>query len=1046
MARFFIDRPIFAIVVSLFLTIGGLIAAFNLPISQYPQISPPQVSVSANYTGANASVVEESIAQVLETGITGIENMQYMTSSSSDNGMYSLTVQFDLGTDIDMATVQVQNKVAQAQASLPQDVINTGVTTSKVSPDMALVVAVHSPNGTYDSTYLKNYCSIYMVDDAKRVGGVGDIAEFGSNFAMRIWLKPDKMAQYGVTVTDVQNAVASQNIQAPAGSVGQPPSPAGQEHQYTVQVQGRLANPTEFSNIIIRSESEGSSIRIKDVAKVELASKDFFYSGDLNHNDAAIFAVQLTPDANALQTVADVRAVFDAAAKDFPEDMEIKYIVDNTIYVKESLKEVGHTFFEALLLVLIIVFIFLQSVRATLIPMLAVPVSLIGTFAAFLILGFSINTLTLFAMVLAIGLVVDDAIVVIEAVEYNMRYHKMAPKEATIKAMQEVSGPVVAIAFVLASVFIPVAFMSGTTGVLYRQFALTIAVSMGLSAIIALSLTPALCTLLLKPHEENAHSGKIQRYFRLFNIGFEKLTRQYGKILAKLTAKIKLGLVSLLVIVVLAVGLAQMLPTSFVPDEDQGYYLGVVILPESTNLIRTREVANDIIKPIKGLPGVEDTLIITGYNLATSSLKSSASSVFVPLKPWEERTSEDLQIGSQVAKAFGVTMSRPEATTMFFTPPSLPGLGAVGGFSFIIQDRSGGTIEDLAGISDQFIAAIQKRPEITSISSNFSINTPSYKLEVDREKVEKLGVKVSDVFTTLQAFLGGYPINDYNAFGRTYKVVMQAGAEYRSNIEDTKFLFVRSAAGEMIPLDTLLKPVSTSGPTTISRFNGYRSVQFNGSPASGYSSGEAMAALEEVAKQVLPEGYTYDWTGQSREEKAAGSTTALIFAMAIIFVFLCLAALYESWSIPFVVLLSVPTGLFGCFLFQYFRGFENDIYMQIGLIMLIGLAAKNAILIVEYAKVRTDAGMEPIKAAIEASKLRLRPIIMTSLAFIIGCIPLAIATGAGAGSRTSMGNAVVGGMFTATTLGIFLIPVLFVAVNMLMRRFSKKDSNIDLNQ
>jgi len=1034
MARFFIERPVFAIVLSLFITIGGIIAGFNLPIAQYPQISPPQVSVSATYTGANAKVVEETVAQVIEKEVNGVEDMVYMSSTSSDSGRYSLNVRFKHGVDPDMATVRVQNKVAQANATLPQDVLNNGVTTKKVSPDMALMFALSSPKGTYDATFLKNYGSVYFIEDVKRVKGVGDIAEYGSDFAMRIWLKPDKMAQLGVTAADISTAIESQNIQAPAGGIGKSPVPTGQEFEYTVQVQGRLIQQEEFENIIVRSLSDGSSIKVKDIATVELESRTFSFHADMNRAESAGFAVNLTPDANALDTVAGVRQVLDEAAKNLPDDVKLLYIYDSTENIRASLTEVVHTFFEALLLVLVVVFLFLQSARATFIPMLAIPVSLVGTFAAFVALDFSINTLTLFAMVLAIGLVVDDAIVVIEAVEYNMRDKGLSPKEATIAAMDQVSGPVIAIAFVLASVFIPVAFMGGTTGILYRQFALTIAISMALSAIVALSLTPALCTLMLKPHDPNAHKGLTGRFFDAFNNWFERTVQSYGLGLGKVTKRVRLVMVLLVVLVIMIGGIAKYLPTAFVPEEDQGFFAGSITLPEATNLERTRAVALKINDVMVDHPSIKMTGVISGFDIITGSQKPNAATMFVPLVDWKERTAS---VQDLIGRAFGITMPRPEATSIFFNMPALPGLGSVGGFEFVVQDRSGGSVEELAEVSNNLIDAARKRPEFMRISSNLQANTPGYRFDVDREKVQKLGVPLSDVFVTLQAFLGGYPVNDFTRFGKTYKVMLQAEAPFRADVDDIRFLFVRNNNGEMIPVDTLIKPVQINGPINLNRFNAYRSFTISGSQSTAYSSGQAMAAMEEVAGEVLPQGYTFEWTGQSLEEKESGSTTALIFALAICFAFLCLAALYESWSVPFVVLLSVPSGLLGCFFFQYIRGLENDIYMQIALITTIGLAAKNAILIVEYAKVRTDAGMDIIKAVIEASKIRLRPIIMTSLCFIFGCLPLALAAGAGAAARNSMGTAVVGGMFTATILGVFLVPVLFIGIQRITNRLFK---------
>ena len=1027
MAKFFIDRPIFAIVLSIVIVLIGSISAFNLPIAQYPQITPPQVSVSGSYTGANAEVVEQTMAQLIELQVNGTEDMVSMQSTSADSGSYSLTAKFDLSKNADMATVQTQNRVAQANASLPAEVTTAGITTRKVSPDNSLIFTLWSPNGSYDSTFLKNFGSIYLVEDLKRIKGVGNIMEYGADYGMRIWLQPDKMAQLKLTGSDISTAISTQSVQAPAGTIGQRPSSSQQEFQYTARVQGRLTEPKEFENIIVSSQN-GNFIRIKDVAKVEMGGKDYGFQSFLNGHSAVAFAVQLTTDANALETITKVQEKLAEASKTFPSDVAYYSVVDNTKFVRESMKEVAKTFAEALLLVLLVVFLFLQSWRATLIPMLAIPVSLVGTFGAFVVMGFSINTLTLFAMVLAIGLVVDDAIIVIEAVEHHMRYNGLSPKEATKLAMSEVSGPVVAIAFVLASVFIPVAFFGGTTGVLYKQFALTIAVSMALSAIVALSLTPALCALILKPHDPDAHSGVLEKFFNKFNDVFEATVERYGRGLGKLIKRSALGIVFLAVLLLVIGKLFQLVPSSFVPSEDQGYFISSISLPEAASANRTATVANKIAEDMRALPGVSDTIVVQGYDILAGASKANSAIVFTKLKDWDERTAPGLGVEQQVMKVLMNGAHVPEAKVVSFNAPSLPGIGTVGGFTMMIEDKGGNTIEEMDRVSKEFMAAARKRPEIGMIYSTFGIDTPGYRFDVDREKAEQLGVPVNDVFTALQTFLGGVQVNDFNRFGRSYKVVMQAEQQFRNDVEGTRFFFVRSSSGVMVPLNTLLKPQTITAPPIIKRFNGYRSIQVGGNPAMGYSSGQALTALEEVAAQTLPSGFSYEWADQSREEKISGGRAPYVFGFALLFVFLCLAALYESFGIPFAVLLSVPTGIFGAFLFQYVRNLQNDVYMQIGMVMLIGLAAKNAILIVEYAKVRVDKGMDPVPAAIEAAKLRLRPIIMTSLAFIIGCLPLVVATGAGAGARNSMGTAVVGGMLAATLLGIFLIPVLFVLI------------------
>lgn len=1035
MSKFFIERPIFAIVIAIMITMIGVIAAFNLPVAQYPQITPPQASVSAVYTGANAQVIEQTIAQLVELQVNGVENMISMMSTSSDNGRYSLNVKFNVGTNGDIDTVQTQNRVAAANAGLPNEVTAAGVTTRKVSSDLAMIFSLYSPNGSYDQTFLKNYGSINVIEDLKRVKGVGDISEYGSDFGMRIWLKPDKMAQLGVTTTEVSNAISDQNIQAPAGTIGQQPAPSDQQFQYTARVQGRLVQPDEFKKIIIRANSDGSFIRLSDIADVDLGGRSYAYASKVDGQPTAGFAIQLTTDANVLETVGECKRVLAEASKKFPADMKYKIVVDTTDFVSESMKEVVITFIEALLLVVLVVFLFLQSARATLIPLLAVPVSLLGTFGAFLILGFTINTLTLFAMVLAIGLVVDDAIVVIEAVEHHMRYSGMSPHDATVRAMEEVSGPVVAIAFVLAAVFIPVAFYGGTVGVLYKQFALTIAVSMALSAVVALSLTPALCALLLKPYNPEQHTGLLARFFDKFNAWFENTVERYGRGIGRL---LKRATVSILIVgglLVVSGGLFKILPSSFVPAEDQGFSISQVYLPEAASLNRTGEAADKVADMIRSLPGVDSAMVVDGFDLLGSANKSSAAVIFTKLKPWDERTTPDKTVDRIVLGTMIGGSHIPEATTISFNAPALPGLGAQGGFTLMLEDRGGHTDAELDELNKSFLAAAKQRPEIGMISSSYSVNTPGYEYVVDREKAKMLGVAVDDIYKVLQVFLGGLEVNDFNAFGRSYKVIIQAQPGFRDKPEDIRYYYVKTSSGTMVPLNTVVKQQATAGPTVIKRFNGYRAIQLNGNQAAGYSSGQTMTALEEIAKQTLPNNVTYEWTDQSREEKISGGRAPMLFGLALCFVFLCLAALYESWSIPLVVLLSVPTGLFGAFFFQYIRHLENNLYMQIGLIMLIGLAAKNAILIVEFAKVRVDKGMNPVDAAIEAAKLRLRPILMTSLAFIIGCIPLAIATGAGAGARNAMGTAVVGGMLMATSIGIFLIPMLFVFIE---KHFTEK--------
>lgn len=1038
MAKFFIERPIFAIVISIMILVAGTISGLSLPIAQYPQIQPPTVSVSASYTGANAEVINQTVAQVLEEQVNGVQGMNYMSSNSDDSGAYSLEVVFELGVDGDIAAVKVQNSIAQANASLPSEVTAAGVTTRKASSDMVALLSFYSPKGTYDSMFLTNYFNIYLKDAIKRVNGVGDVMVMGTEPSRRIWINPDRMAEQGLTVSDVIQAVKEQNIQAPAGIIGAMPVPKKQEFQYTAKVQGRLTSVAEFENIIVKAQPNGAFIHLKDIARVETAGKELNYSAKQDGANAMAVGIQLTSDANAMNTMKGVNEAVAAAAANFPPDMKYKAVFNNTNFISESMTEVIKTFAEAMALVMLIVFIFLQSWRATLIPMLAVPVSLIGTFGAFVLLGFSINTLTLFAMVLAIGLVVDDAIVVIEAVEHHIRYSKLTPVEATKRAMSEVSGPVIAIAFVLAAVFVPVAFIGDMVGVLYRQFALTIAVSMALSAFVALSLTPALCALLLKPHEKQTKNRMLARFFDRFNDWFDRTTSAYSQTVQSLIAKAKYCCIFLLIILVGTVYLYKIVPTTFIPDEDQGFFVTAVTLPEGASMNRTQAVVDRLDKEIKELSGVNQVISVVGFDILSNGAKPNAAALFIGLEPWSKRKDPATQIDTLIGQVYGKADFFPEASIMAFNMPSLPGLGMVGGFSMVLQDMSGHSKEELDAITKKFVSAANQRPEVTAVYSTYKSDSPGYDFEVDREKVKSLGISLNDVFTALQVNFGGFQVNDFNMFNRTYKVVMQADTLFRHEADMTRFIYVRSANGSMIPLNTLLKPRLTTGPSSISRFNAARSIQINGSVGEGYSSGQAIAAMEKLAKETLPSGFNVEWSGQSRQEKKAGSTTMQILALSLVFVFLCLAALYESWSVPYAVMLSVPTGIFGALLSQYAMNLQNSVYMQIGVIMLIGLAAKNAILIVEFAKVRVDKGMDPVKAAVEAATLRLRPILMTSFAFIIGCLPLAIASGAGAGARQAMGTAVVGGMTIATAFGIFLIPVLFVVVEWIVAKLHLK--------
>lgn len=1030
MARFFIDRPVFAIVLAIIITLLGTIAGFSLPIAQYPNITKPRISVNTNYVGASADIVEKAVAQTIEQKVSGVENMLNMSSVSTSSGEYELNVEFNLEKNADIASVEVQNRVSQATSSLPSEVSGYGVTTAKESAETIMYFGLYSPKNTYDTMFLRTYADANFLDAVKRVKGVSTVGEYGPEYAVRIWLNPEKMAQLGVTVTDVSNAIKTQNIQAAVGSIGNRPTVDKQERTYSASAQGRLNTPEEFGNVIIRSNN-GDNLKLKDIATIKEGPRNDLIVSKLNGGDSVVFPVSLTSDANAIETVKNIREVLKDAESRFPDDMKLIVIQDNTQFITESLEKVAHTFVEALILVILVVFMFLGSWRATLIPILAVPVSLVGTFASFVILGFTINTLTAFAMILAIGLVVDDAIVVVEAVEHHIQENGMSPKEATYRAMNEVSGPVVAIAFVLSAVFIPVAFTGGTVGELYKQFAITISVSMMLSAIVALSLTPALCSLILVKKEE-APKGFIGKAVKAFDDWFARTLAKYVKNVEGCIRKSKLILTCLVVVVICIGFLAKATPTGFVPNEDQGMTAVSIALPEGASSNRTQQIMAGLAQNMRKLPGVKNVMEVSGIDILSMGQKANAGLAVVTMEDYSKRSNS---VQDVIPMIFGMGAQIPDATVMAFQPPSLPGASSTGTLSLYLMNLGGEDVNTMGERANEFLAACRKRPEIGMLYTTLNTNTPMYQFEVDRDKAQSLNVPVSTVYSALQAFLGGNEINDINNFGRTWKVVMQADEKYRTGVEDMRYFFVRSNDGKSIPLNTLVKPTPKNSSVVMTRFNGASAIKISGDPASGYSSGQAMAAIEEVAKQVLPNTYTYEWTGQSLDEIEAGSRSTQIFIISLIFVFLCLAALYESWTIPLAVLLSVPSAVFGCFLVQYARGLQNDVYMQIGLITLIGLAAKNAILIVEYAKMNMEQGMDVVHAAVEAAHVRLRPILMTSFAFILGCLPLAIATGPGAGARVSMGNAVVGGMTIATLFGIFLIPVLFVVVE---RFFSHK--------
>ncbi|HMN44001.1 MAG TPA: multidrug efflux RND transporter permease subunit [Povalibacter sp.] len=1032
MARFFIDRPVFAIVISLFLLLVGTLSLFSLPVGEFPEIALPTVQVRAAYVGASSDVVEASVTAPLDRQINGVTDMLYINGVSGDDGSASLTVTFALERDPDIAAVEVQNRVSQATATLPSEVNNAGVTVRKQSPDTLMFLALHATDDTLDSLFVNNYAYVYIVDPLKRVKGIGDVQVFGSEYGMRIWLRPDRLASLRLTASDVARAIQEQNVQAPAGQVGQPPADANQSFQYSLRVRGRLVDPEEFADIIVGSRPDGSFIRVRDVGRVELGGRDYNYRTRYEGMPAAMMAISLAPGANAMETAKLIKEQLATLKLAFPAGLDYRIMYDSSDFVTASINEVVHTFIEALILVLIVVYLFLQSWRATLIPMLAVPVSLVATFAAYQLLGFSINTLSLFGLVLAIGIVVDDAIVVVEAVEQNMHAHKLSPRDATRKAMDEVQGPVIAIALVLSAVFVPMAFIPGVTGLLYKQFALTVAVSTLFSAVVALTLTPALCAMLLKPQPEHAGDapprGPLRRFFHGFNHRFDRLNHGYGRA-ARLGARRVSIAVTLLVVVVLGVaGMLQITPTGFVPDEDKGAVFMQVILPDAAAQQRTLRVLSDIEAIARAQPGVDAVAAVAGLDMISGTAASNCALVIVKLKPWDERTAKNVSAPAILGALSQKTQHIPEAFVFAFNPPALPGFGAVSGFSAMLEARGNQTAQELAQTAQQLIGALSQDPAIGRITTTFSANTPNYQLAVDREKVKKLGVPVSDVFTTFQTFMGGYQVNEFTAFGRNYKVTIQADTEFRREVRDIAQLFVRNAQGDMVPLDAVTSYTPSTGSRFLQRYNLYRTAALSGAPATGASSGQAMAAVERIAAATLPADYAIEWTGQSLQEKLAGNTATLVMGLSLVVVFLFLAALYESWTVPFAVLMATPFGFLGALLALKLTGVAFNVYGQIGLVTLIGLSAKNAILIVEFAKLNREAGKPLIESALEAARLRLRPILMTSFAFILGVVPLVLASGAGASSKHSVGIAVFGGMILATLLTTLAVPAFYVLI------------------
>lgn len=1017
-SRFFIDRPIFATVVSAFIIIAGLAAMRALPIAQYPEIAPPVVLVRAIYPGASAEVLAKTVAAPLENQINGVENMLYMNSTSTSNGVVEINVTFGIGADADKAALDVNNRVKQAEARLPQEVRRQGVTVEKSSSSFLQVLAFRSPDGRFDDVDTSNYVTMNVLDRLKRVPGTTGVQIFGAkDYAMRIWLKPDRLTQLGLSTSDVARAIQEQNAQFAPGKIGQPPNSNGQELVYTITSKGRLETVSEFENIVIRTDPDGSILRLQDVASVELGSRDYEFRGRVNGQNATLVGIFLQPGTNALEVADEVNSVMDELSTRFPEGLEHSVVYDTTRFVKVSIREVAKTLLEAMVLVFLVIYLFLQNWRATLIPSIAVPVSLIGTFAGLHMLGYSINTLTLFGLVLSIGIVVDDAIVVLENVERNMTEHGLDARDAAIRAMREVTSPVIAIVLVLIAAFIPIAFIGGLAGELYRQFAISISIAVGISGFVAITLTPALCVLILKDGHRTPG-----RFFTWFNNFFARMTRGYTDGVAWMLKRSAIGLLLFGGMVLVTAGLWKATPGSLVPDEDQGFYIAAVMLPDGATLDRTDAVVQEVVEQIMSNPANDYATAFTGFDFLGGGFRNSAATIFVAQKHWDERdvTAEEL-----VGELFMKTAHISEGLVLAFNPPPIWGLGAAGGFELYIQNRGGEGPARLNEVAQQFIAKANADPMLTNVATMWRANTPQLYVDVDREKAKVLGIPVDEVFNTLSATLGTYYVNDFNKYGRTWQVLMSAHPDYRRRPDDIGDIFVRSANGKQVPLSALATVEYSSGPETMERFNNLPGVKIFGSGVPGVSTGQAIARAEAILDEVLPEGFSYDWSGASYQEKASSGAGTFALLLAAIMVFLILAAQYERWSLPLSVLFALPFGTFGALAAVWLTGLTNDVYFQIGLVTLLGLAARNAILIVEFANIKKDEGMSTVDAVLEAARLRFRPILMTSLAFILGVTPLAFSSGAGAAARQSVGTGVMGGMLAATFLAIFFVPLFF---------------------
>ncbi|MBE6445181.1 MAG: multidrug efflux RND transporter permease subunit [Alphaproteobacteria bacterium] len=1035
-SKFFINRPIFATVISLVIILAGLVSIKALPVEQYPSIVPTEIQVTAIYPGATAEVLADTVAAPLEQEINGVKNMIYMYSNATSSGYLTIGVVFDIGTDPDQATIDVNNKVQMATAKLPAEVTKQGVTVEQKSTSILQLITMRSMSEQYDTVYVANYALLNVLDEIRRIKGVGSADLFSSqDYSMRIWLSPDKLADYNMTPQDIISAIQEQNAQYAVGQFGQQPLDKELPYTYSVNTKGRLVNEKEFGDIILKSDNQGGLLRLKDVARIELGSQDYSVSSTFNGEPAVAFAIYLQPGANALETAEMIRNKMQELSKNFPDGIVYEIPYDTTVFVNVSIKEVVHTFFEAVVLVILVVYLFLQKMRATLIPILAVPVSIIGAFAGMYLLGFSINLLTLFGLILAIGIVVDDAIIVLENVERLMETEHLSPKEAAIKAMQEVSGPVVAVALVLSAVFLPIAFLGGMTGVMYKQFSVTIAVSVLISALVALSLTPALCALIIPPHQKDK---KQLAFFRWFNSFFDKLTDWYVAGVKFFLNYRKIAVISFVGVIACILWLFKVVPGGLVPSEDLGTLLVSYAMPEATSLPYTEKLTSNIGSQISEDKNVSDILTINGYNMLSSSQNTYSAISFITLTDWDERK-EDSQASSTLSKKFtAIGMSQPEGIGVAFEMPAITGLSMTGGFEGYIQNKSGKTSAELMAKTQEFIAAANKRPELSGVQTTFSVSTPQYRIDLDREKARVLNVSIDSIYAVLQSTFGSLYVNDFTYMGRNFRVTLQSEARFRSTPDDLRYVYVKSKDGNLVPISTLIHVERVTGPELVNRFNIFPAAKILGNPAMGYSSGQAIRAMEEVASEVLGQDFALSWIGSAYQEKQAGSSSSQAFIFGLIMIFLILAAQYERWSLPFVVILSVPFAVLGALMAVWIRGIENDLYFQVGLVTLIGLAAKNAILIVEFAMMKVEEGLSYAKAAIEAAKLRFRPIVMTSLAFTFGVLPLAISTGAGANSRHAIGTGMIGGMILSTFVATLFVPMFFAFVGEIFDRKNNK--------